>query len=696
LFILDALILHRLQYSLLFLLLWSRMAGELSFERGILLYAALFTAVSLLRFPLKRLGMKALWQDMLPPALLLLLLPLVRLMIPLAALLPFPGNLYPLRLFLYLLPILPYVVLFHALSGLALRFRPAHLAALALYLGATVLLLSRRGWGLVLSGGSLAPVAAVLYLFLLLELLLILSAGRRDGGLSLFPGLFLLILLPLLALLPVNRLYEQESRTEGGGLLESSLFRFDFSDYLSLESSISMKRDLVFLMRLEGPGEDWRIRRFVLSAFDGEKGFFRDGEAFPEAPGLAAGAALVGESPRSWDDGPDYENRERMEQEYYLVNFDAGAFLGLNRPVGVTPYENWDSSSFSRIYAVDSEISRAWGWELMDDEALPADAEPNAAFLEYYSRWNGDEALKDLAEEITAGRYGYYARVKALEEYLQDEYYYSLEPGSAPDGNQLNYFLFDAGKGYCSYFAFAMTMLCRSLGIPARVALGFWVPANAEILNFYPVRADQAHAWVEVYFPRFGWIEFDPTSTTPAPGEEYPFSSPSPEELEGYLKEILENRDSLEIQDRRDAGGSAGGEGRFRIPGPGRFALSGAAALLLLSLFAILRLRYLLRPPRRKSEVSGYFHLHLALSGCSSRMRHSGDDLRSFVNDRGPEELGALLEGYERIRFGRSSLADLRRLEELGRALRRRLFTEQGPGGRLHYLLRLILFRRPR
>ncbi len=700
---LDARLLHRMQYSLLFVLLWSRMAGELSLRKGLLIFFALeLTSRLFSRLLEKAPGRAGVLYEMLPPLSLLLLLPLVRVLIPLSSLLPLPANLSLLRFYLYLLPVLPVAVLLISLSVLALRFRPAHRIAVLLYLGAAVLLLSRRRWGLQLPGESLVLAGTLLFLFLLLELLLVLSAGRRDGRISFFPGLTILILLSVAVLFPINRLYEQESRNEGGGLLESSLFRFDFSDFLSLESSISMKDDLVFFMRLEGPGEDWRVRRFVLSAFDEERGFFREKKAFPEAPGYEGEAPLVGESPRNWDTGPAYEGRETLEQEYYLVNFDAGAFLGLNRPLGVTPYENWDSSSFSRIYAVESEVSRAWGWELMDDNPpgmaseISGESGRESVFLDYYTRWNGDKVLQDLAQEITANSYGYYARVKAVEDYLQSGYYYSQNPGRAPDGNQLNYFLFEAKKGYCSYFAFAMTMLCRSIGIPARVALGFWVPGSLEVLNFYPVRADQAHAWVEVYFPRFGWVEFDPTSQIPAPGEEYPFSSAPPEELEGYLKEIIENRDSLEVQTvPPDHAGSqtdrrSGGFGRRR------FLFSAGRLFVFLLLVLVLRVRILLESPRRKSIVPRYVHLHLALAGCSSEARRSGESFRSFAAGKNLSELRELLACYDRIRFGYSSLRDLESLDERGRALRKRLFAGSGTGGRMRYLFRLLLFRRSR
>ena len=88
----------------------------------------------------------------------------------------------------------------------------------------------------------------------------------------------------------------------------------------------------------------------------------------------------------------------------------------------------------------------------------------------------GDDILiRELAEEVTDGLETYYDKVIAIMFYLRDTYFYSLKPGVAADGDQLHYFLFESQKGYCSYFAFSMALMCRSLGIPARVAAGFFI-----------------------------------------------------------------------------------------------------------------------------------------------------------------------------------------------------------------------------
>jgi hypothetical protein len=72
--------------------------------------------------------------------------------------------------------------------------------------------------------------------------------------------------------------------------------------------------------------------------------------------------------------------------------------------------------------------------------------------------------------------------------------------------------LFERTEGYCNYYASAMAIMLRAVGIPARVAAGFAQGEFDDSLNAYRVLEADAHTWAEAYFPGFGWIEFEPTS----------------------------------------------------------------------------------------------------------------------------------------------------------------------------------------
>jgi hypothetical protein len=104
-----------------------------------------------------------------------------------------------------------------------------------------------------------------------------------------------------------------------------------------------------------------------------------------------------------------------------------------------------------------------------------------------------------------------------LEGYLRSNYAYSLTLRETPDGKDpLAMFLFDARAGHCEYFASALTVMLRQIGIPARLINGFRAGEYNSIGNNWTVRQYHAHSWVESYFPPYGWIEFDSTPIDPA------------------------------------------------------------------------------------------------------------------------------------------------------------------------------------
>ncbi len=108
-----------------------------------------------------------------------------------------------------------------------------------------------------------------------------------------------------------------------------------------------------------------------------------------------------------------------------------------------------------------------------------------------------------------------YDRVKRIESYMKI-FPYSKNTGAAPAGKDfVDWFLFEKQTGYCTYYASAMTVLTRCLGIPARYVEGYiWRAANtAKNYLVYDVTDRSAHAWTEVYFEGVGWVRFEPTGT---------------------------------------------------------------------------------------------------------------------------------------------------------------------------------------
>ncbi|MBM3943651.1 MAG: transglutaminase domain-containing protein [SAR202 cluster bacterium] len=137
------------------------------------------------------------------------------------------------------------------------------------------------------------------------------------------------------------------------------------------------------------------------------------------------------------------------------------------------------------------------------------------------------QRVRDLAAQITANSRTPYDKVKAIETYL-GTFKYSLEVDPPPynvDG--VDHFLFTLNRGYSEYFASATVVMARSVGIPARLATGYTVGDPGQEAGIYSVKDSHAHAWVEVFFPNYGWVPFEPTPGADLPGITHPRESGS-------------------------------------------------------------------------------------------------------------------------------------------------------------------------
>ena len=122
-----------------------------------------------------------------------------------------------------------------------------------------------------------------------------------------------------------------------------------------------------------------------------------------------------------------------------------------------------------------------------------------------------DPRIAELARQITERAQTPFDKTITLENYLRSHYAYNLNLTGKPGDDPLAHFLFETRSGHCEYFASAMAIMLRTLGIPTREVNGFLPGEYNDLGEDYIVRASDAHSWVEVYFPGTGWMTFDPT-----------------------------------------------------------------------------------------------------------------------------------------------------------------------------------------
>jgi transglutaminase-like putative cysteine protease len=215
--------------------------------------------------------------------------------------------------------------------------------------------------------------------------------------------------------------------------------------------------------------------------------------------------------------------------------------------------------------------------------------------------------LEDLARDITDGARSNFERAVMLQQWFREDggFEYSTASGEGNGTEQLALFLGtgpDSRTGYCEQFAAAMTLLARSLGIPARIAVGFLRPERQGDTWVYS--AHDMHAWPEIYFEGTGWVRFEPTPETEAGAVEVPAYTtgrvPAPDDLAlPSASTSAQNPDELPTPtDRSGDSSSADAAG----PGVGRWAALAAIGVLLLGVLALPRA---VRAWLRRRRLSG-------------------------------------------------------------------------------------------
>ena len=156
----------------------------------------------------------------------------------------------------------------------------------------------------------------------------------------------------------------------------------------------------------------------------------------------------------------------------------------------------------------DPRIFREETFTSPDDPNLPGEIGELEPFLQLPT---GLSRMRQLAASLTRPEQTPYQKAELLREHLQTSYTYTTNLPPVDPDNPIEGFLFETKQGHCEFFATSMVLMLRASGVPARLVNGFLGGVWNSSGDYMAVRQGDAHAWVEVYIPRYGWVPFDPT-----------------------------------------------------------------------------------------------------------------------------------------------------------------------------------------
>ena len=309
------------------------------------------------------------------------------------------------------------------------------------------------------------------------------------------------------------------------------------------------------------------------------------------------------------------QERAKLDATFSIVVSHANLLFGANEPTKASvPYQfqTGEDRSYSTsiravnraqaagTYTVSSLVSKATKDQLRKTTTVYP-AYIRAKYLQLPSSL--PQRVRDKAHQIADSKVTAYDKAEAIENYLRTNFKYSTVVKNVPAGRDpVDYFLFDLKEDFCEYFASSMAVLLREAGVPARVVEGFTSGVFDPGLGRFVVRELNAHAWVEAYFPQYGWIEFEPTpSELPfarSESVETPTDVAAGENGPGSTGDRLD-REGLRINDSDPGGGglddqAPGDLSRSATPVDPRPALAviGLFLLAMLGLFARFQWRF--------------------------------------------------------------------------------------------------------
>lgn len=327
-----------------------------------------------------------------------------------------------------------------------------------------------------------------------------LTVSMSLGILALTGGLF--FLLPRTAQAAFRHLVPQRFHVPG------------FSNEMTLGEIGEIQKRQTAVMHVKitnGPNQPMKWRGVALGQFDGRR-WFNPPEK-PEMLRVSDGMIVLADTPQRWRAAAaqhvDYQvqlNAMSTDALFLagtpeLIRINARVLLRTSGGSYRVGYPNTEGLWYFAYTYLGETAPQG-------DGAGPLPYEMRAAYLQL-PRLDG--RVPELARRVAAGAESDAARARAIERHLQRSYRYTTKLLDREVPDPLANFLFARRAGHCEYFASAMAVMLRTLGIPSRVATGFESGVYNPVSGWYVIRASDAHSWVEAYLPGRGWTTFDPT-----------------------------------------------------------------------------------------------------------------------------------------------------------------------------------------
>lgn len=285
---------------------------------------------------------------------------------------------------------------------------------------------------------------------------------------------------------------------------------------------------VVSLLRVRGLDERAYLRALTLSRFENGRGWVRgplDGDTAANGPvPLPPGVATVPAGPVV---------AVRIEPLGYVDGWLPTVGLPLEfsdvgpdwryDPVALTAFSG--QRQRAAPYTVRAVLPRPDPAQLRAAGHPAADSLPAGLASEYLDAGGVDPRVAELTQQVTRDADSAFGAVVAIDRFFtgaDSGFRYDLQTAPGSSGDALVDFLFEGRTGYCEQYASAMAIMLRTVGIPARVAIGF-TPGSRTDAETRVVTTEDAHAWVEAFFPGAGWLTFDPTPLTDGRGVVPPY-----------------------------------------------------------------------------------------------------------------------------------------------------------------------------